>query len=399
MLPIPLSQIDRAYIDALVSNEISEGTSLEFKQQPITPNEEVARDVAAMANGGGGDIILGVQEVNGIARTITPFPNGEDEANRMVAIVLTGVSPRLSIGTQVISGPAGDVAVVRVGRARIPAMVHLGNRTDFWERRDRQRVRMTHAEIVSRIREGLTETQERDGFILERIQRFQLVCDARFGGTLGILLGVTPETLGGLETVAIRETRIQRIMGDPSQILDTLIDGVMPKPSLNGLEGSGRGLPTGYAFEIFRNGHVEVRLPNAHEYLAATHNRNVWGPRGERIEASTVLDGGKIARSIVEIVGRAKQVYELSGLFGAYVVTVALPHATNTLLPGRIIPQPEGAMVEDPGTMWTGPTLVVQAPGFLEEAAGFTAKRLCDLIWQAYGKWSCPAINDQGRLV
>jgi hypothetical protein len=397
MLTKPLDDIDRGDIDALVTNGISEGTSLEFKREPIAQNDEVARDVAAMANGGGGDIVLGLEEVNGIARAVTPFPNGEDEANRVVQIVLAGVSPRLPIGTRVASGQGGDVVVVRVSRARIPAMVHLGNRTDFWERRDRQRVRMTHTEIVSRVREGLADTQERAGFIQRRIEFFRTL-SLGYGGTLGILLAVTPDTLGDSEAVSIRDANIQRAMSDPSQIPNTLIESVSPRPSLHGLEGHGRDLPAGYHFEIFRNGHVEMWLLNAHEHVAAVRDRFVWGPRGERIDLSTVLNGDLLARSVVEIVRRAKRVYELSGLFGPHVVTLALVNAMNTLLPGRTTSTPEGTVVEDPGTLWNGATLRVQAPGFPEEAAGLTAKRLCDLFWQAYGKWVCPRIDAQGHL-
>ncbi len=399
MLPKPLDDITRADIDALVANGISESTNLEFKRQPIADNEEVARDVAAMANGGGGDIILGLEEANGIARAVAPFPNGEDEGNRVVQIVLAGVSPRLSIGTQVASGQGGDIVVVRVNRARIPAMVHFNNRTDFWERRDRQRLRMTHTEIVSRVREGLTDTLERAKFIQERIGLFRAVCQG-FGGTLGILLAVTPDTLGDSEAVSIQDTNIQRVMRGPSQIPNTLVEDLSPRPSLNGLEGYGRDLRPGYRFEIFRNGHVEVWLPNAHEHIAASPQRFVWGPRpGERIELSTNLNGALLARSVVEIVRRAKQVYELSGLFGPYVVTLALVNAMNTLLPGNTTIHEEGPVVEDPGRLWNEATLLAQAPGFPEEADGLTAKRLCDLFWQAYGKWVCPSIDAQGRLV
>jgi hypothetical protein len=396
MLPKPLNQIERADIDALVANQISEGASLELKRQPIIPNEEVARDVGAMANSGGGDIILGVSESNGIAQSVTPFPNGEDEANRVVSIVLTGVSPRLTIGTQVITGPGGDVVVVRVGRARIPAMVHLGNRTDFWERRDRQRVRMTHAEIVSRIREGLAETQRRDEFIRQRIEQFR----TRSGGHLGFFLSVTPETLSASEIVSIRDAHIQKIMSDPSRVRDTLIIEATPQPTLEGLRSARREIQ-GYRFEIHRNGNIELQLPNARELLAWTTDTIVWDPRGpggRRIEVQTVLAGGLIARSVIETIGRAKRVYDLSGMFEPFVLTLALVNASGTLLPGRIIPGEEGAIVEEPGTLWTETTLLVQIPGLPEEVEGVTAKRLCDLIWQAYGRWGCGYIDDQGLL-
>ena len=133
----------------LATNRISESTHLELKRQPIADNLEVAHDTSSIANGGGGDLILGVPEINGVAQPPTPFPNGEKEGTRVVQIVVSGVSPRLRIATQPISAPGGDVVVVRIQRSHMPAMVHLQNRTEFWIRRDRQRVRMSHAEIIA----------------------------------------------------------------------------------------------------------------------------------------------------------------------------------------------------------------------------------------------------------
>jgi hypothetical protein len=97
------------------------------------------------------------------------------------------------------------------------------------------------------------------------------------------------------------------------------------------------------------------------------------------------LNGDLLARSLVEIVRRAKRVYEPSGQFGPHVVTLAFVNAMNTLLPGRSTPTPEGPVVEDPGRVFKEATLLVQAPGFPEEEAGLTAKRLCDYFWQVYG--------------
>lgn len=72
-----LSALQWSDIVDLAQQGIPESTSLEFNAQPIADTLEIARDVCAMANGGGGDLVLGVPEVNGVAQLPTPFPNGE----------------------------------------------------------------------------------------------------------------------------------------------------------------------------------------------------------------------------------------------------------------------------------------------------------------------------------
>jgi hypothetical protein len=214
---------------------------------------------------------------------------------------------------------------------------------------------------------------------------------------LSLFLSVTPETLSESEIISIQDAGIQKVMSDPSHVPDTVVIEATPQPTLEGLR-SAREEVSGYRFEVHRNGHVELQLPVGRELLAWTTDRTVWGRRGERIEVQTVLASGRIARSVIEMIKRAKRVYALSGLFEPFIVTLALVNASGTLLPGKVFPQEEGAIVEEPGTIWTETVLVVQAPGFPEEVEGVTAKRLCDLLWQAYGRWSCRTIDEQGHL-
>ena len=63
MLPAQLDSIDESHLKALVTNGVREARSLEFKTKLVWATEsekkEFLADVSALANGGGGDLILG----------------------------------------------------------------------------------------------------------------------------------------------------------------------------------------------------------------------------------------------------------------------------------------------------------------------------------------------------
>ncbi len=299
MLRKPIGSIVWQDIVDLATNGITENTHLEFKREPIAENLEVARDLSSIANGGGGDLILGVPEVNGVAQHPTPFPEGEKQGNRVAQIILSGVSPRLRIATQPIAGPGGEVVVIRVQRSRMPAMVHLQDRTEFWIRRDRQRVRMSHAEIVAMANAGQEETHNRERFLERRLERNRSVGGVVTGFLVGILLAATPDALSE-DAVSIHNGDIQRIMRESSPLRETIIEGATPVPSLDGLEGQLQTNPN-YRFEIHRNGHMEVYLGHAMAIAAATKKPFFdYAPGGRRIDdVQTLLDGEILVRSVV----------------------------------------------------------------------------------------------------
>lgn len=256
MIGKPLHLIVWEDIEALAREGIAESTYLEFKSQPIQETLEIARDISSMSNGGGGYLVLGVPELNGVAQAPIPFPNGEAEGRRIVQVVAAGVSPPLrAIESRFLASPAGgDVVVVRVPRSRIPAMVHFQGRTEFWVRRDRQRVPMAHAEIVDRIRLGVEEMRNREEFRDKRLAR----CGAEHRGGIQMVLIATPHIPPGESAVPVESPDVQAVIRDRSDDQRAYVWGVRPQPSLSGIVG----IIDGYTFEIHRDGYVEVRHRN-----------------------------------------------------------------------------------------------------------------------------------------
>lgn len=80
MLGMPFDDIDEAALAGLIANEIPESRDLEFKrdlpgQDPDNIREFLA-DVTSLANTNGGDLIFGIEDVEGVAAGFpaSPFP-------------------------------------------------------------------------------------------------------------------------------------------------------------------------------------------------------------------------------------------------------------------------------------------------------------------------------------
>ncbi|HET8998137.1 MAG TPA: hypothetical protein VFP86_00670, partial [bacterium] len=336
--------------------------------------------------------------INAVAQPAMPFPNGEREGTRVVNIALAGVSPRLRIATKVLTNAGLDVVVIRIQRSRMPAMVHLEDRTEFWIRRDRQRGRMSQPEIVAMANAGQEETRNREGFLERRIEHNKSGGGVVTGVPVGVLLAATPQTLSD-DAISIENRDIQGIMRQPSPIRDTIIEGVTPVPSLDGLEGRLQTNPN-YRFEIHRNGHMEVYLAHAAE-IAATTKKPFFdhGPGGKRIEGvHTVLDGAILVRSIVEFVRRARSLHDAALIFEPFILTLVLYNSSLSALPAGAVATEEGSIIRNLGTVRHESHLIIGVPGFPDETPGRPAKLLCDRLWQAYGKWKCTALDDNGNL-
>lgn len=117
-----LDQIEEGHLQGLLDNRVPEGRDLEFKRDPVgrddAAKKEFLKDVSALANTAGGDLIIGVGEDDGVAASlhgITLAP-ADDEIRRLEAILQDGIEPRL-IGTRMravqLAG-GGYLLVIRV---------------------------------------------------------------------------------------------------------------------------------------------------------------------------------------------------------------------------------------------------------------------------------------------
>jgi hypothetical protein len=152
---IPLDQLDKADLEALIENAVSEGRTLEFKQAIGTDDRakrEFLADVTSFANAAGGDMLIGVAERAGVAASLVGLPTDtrDPEIMRLENLIRDGVDPRIpGIQTGAIELEGGSVVlVVRIPRSwAAPHMVTLKGLSRFYSRTSAGKYQLDASEI------------------------------------------------------------------------------------------------------------------------------------------------------------------------------------------------------------------------------------------------------------
>ncbi len=121
MLPLSLASINEARLLELCESECSESQTLEFKRELPgkldQEKHELCKDVVALANAEGGDLVYGIEEKDGVAGSIVGIiTESADVAIRRINQVLdAGIEPRIhGLRIQQIAVSEGYVLILRV---------------------------------------------------------------------------------------------------------------------------------------------------------------------------------------------------------------------------------------------------------------------------------------------
>lgn len=156
MIEQSIDQVSRADIVGLVHRSASEGRTLEFKRDlPGNTDAEVKEflaDVTSLANTHGGDLLFGIDEVNGIAKGIQAIPSVNNDAGmlRLENLLRDGIEPRLpGVRLRWIDTQAdGGVLLLRVpGSVGGPHRVRFKNSGRFYARNSRGKYEMDTFEL------------------------------------------------------------------------------------------------------------------------------------------------------------------------------------------------------------------------------------------------------------
>lgn len=121
MLLANLDSIDASYLQQLCSDRWPESPTLDFKRDiPTNQAEEKTeflKDISALANTDGGDLVYGIAEADGTAESIKPIAGeSADAAIRRFAQVLDGgIEPRIQgVRFRAVDVEGGYVFIIRV---------------------------------------------------------------------------------------------------------------------------------------------------------------------------------------------------------------------------------------------------------------------------------------------
>ncbi|MFE2961962.1 AlbA family DNA-binding domain-containing protein [Nocardia tengchongensis] len=177
---VPVDSLTATEIDTAVAQRVPEGEDLDWKKEcyPTTNagREELAKDVGALANAGGGILVIGVTEdsASGCAAAPNPVPLSGSEADRMQQIChfrLRPFLPGVRIN-RITTGPGVGYYVIIVPRS--PDAPHAVATSDnghvvFYPLRDGATTRfLGEAEIAARYRDRFA-TREQLGKALDRV--------------------------------------------------------------------------------------------------------------------------------------------------------------------------------------------------------------------------------------
>ncbi len=170
MIPNRIETISRADIENLVTAQVSEHRTLDYKEQLPGGRDDDKRkflyDVASFANASGGDLVFGVtdkRDADGKSTGLpasadgVPVPNVTEAVTRLENLIRDGIRPRIQgIQCQNVDGfPKGPVLVMRVPRSLIgPHMVVFGGMQRFYSRNSTGKYPLDVGEIRSAFMES-----------------------------------------------------------------------------------------------------------------------------------------------------------------------------------------------------------------------------------------------------
>ena len=263
MLPAQLDSINESHLKDLVADGVQESRSIEFKAKLVwetdSDKKEFLADVSALANGGGGDLIFGIEEDQGAASAVIGLDSFDLDKDRLriESILRDGIAPRIvGIRVQPVVLSNGRMAIiVRVPNSlNRPHMVVFKRWSRFYSRNSAGKYQLD----VHELRSAFIASES----VADRIRQFRVErIDA-------ILQGNTPETLSGKSYVCIHMIPIAAY--DPSFSFDIarVREPLLPigrrgcNPSVN-FDGQlfSATVRTGEAVayvQLFRNGVIEA---------------------------------------------------------------------------------------------------------------------------------------------
>lgn len=298
----PISQLNLEDIQILIDNQEKESLILEYKQE-LTGNDkekkEISKDVSAIANTGGGYLIIGIEEEDRKAASIsgTQGKIGRQPVEEWIeSVLISNVRPKLTITPKTISIEADHdkvVVVIHIPQStRRPHMVTIGGKNAYYRRHNYQATYADEHEVRSMFLENKNSSDEMDKFLslrnlidsskdnfaitplsslLLKSLRETRELPEGFSGNPFVLFSACPRYLEERVDIASTDFRSWLDKNDKINLFDLDIDfldynKVISADSIRSLteiqsEKREDRLPCRYV-EIFRNGYIENGISN-----------------------------------------------------------------------------------------------------------------------------------------
>lgn len=386
-------------IQWLVNQRVTEGQKLEYKRALYERNDEgtreLLRDVTSIANSSGGYLLFGIDEdQEGAPTELVGIDSGEDERDRMLSILLTGVDPRmpgLKAKTLTVNNER-EVLVFFIPRShRAPHLITFKGMNQFWIRHDRQKSKMS----VDEIRDMFVKTENliqgvRDFLSTRRSEIIEELKEKPY-----MVIGALPLFSSAKEIVDVRDGTIRNILvEDPNQRYTGWsfnFEGYgHVHPTLEGLIAYPRNAADLKSLRLHRNGYFETKiLIDEHFCREGAEVTLSNGQMGK----SLILYPYALAEFPVSFFRMLKKIKDYLGVEEDYLAFVSLFNIRDYSLK-RHRPQAIGYL-ENEISVWDKSHLEIPALQInLARSADDLAKIFCDRIWQAFSYEGSPMFEN-----
>lgn len=327
MLAPSVTAINAKLIGDVCISGWPESNSLEFKREAPGNSDkdkhELLKDSCAFANADGGDIVFGINELNGVASEMMPIASETADAliRRISQTLESGVEPRI-LGLQYIpiEVPGGYVLVVRVPSSFLgPHTIKVNNNRRFVMRNGTSTSDMTFDQIRLAFDRTATLSEQarrvilqRNELLMQRATPKPLIVGPIKAVHLVPLNGIAGKQRPDLQTIYSKDfvKLLEPDWGGGGRVFN--LDGVVAYPGGRSDEGH-----YGYA-QVFRTGAMEAASLGGGSYQRSSNEEEklyVWS-----------LDMTKYFR---ERTGTFLALAKEQGLSGPAIISFSLLHVSN----------------------------------------------------------------------
>jgi Putative DNA-binding domain len=379
MIPVDVNEIEEKNLIALCDDRVAESRTLDYKAslgRDDNAKKEFLKDVVAMANDAGGDLVFGVKEDgNGVAVSVCRL-EGEDEdaaIRRLRQLLTDAVEPSL-VGVQIhpVALREGFAIVVRVPMSYLgPHSFTLSGRRRFSIRNERNSNDMTYDQIRTAF--------QRTSSLVDQAREFVRKRTTALSETEGSPLPLAPGPRFVLHLAPLSAFGA-RASVDLHQLKQRSHEFQTPKWhsgravfNVDGLLVHDYADPCARYSLVFRSGAME----------------SVWAYKlSDNAQNTNSLPSALVADHYRSIIPKILKIASDSGLRGPCVVSAALLGVGGLSLHHQ-------SAHDDSGPARADRDNLVMPAQWLEELhtarADAVAQELLNVVWQSFGLDACPS--------